>query len=333
MATDFNANSTVITGGLRPSTVNTPLDSRTRIETLEDIYDIPVPYIGMIVYVMDTGKRYEIMSLKDKKVGPLVIKDVLVNEIKELTFYDESAEIFETDMLTVNAFGGIPANADLNGMTTHEILMKMLYPYVAPDIAISCTPNGGIFEKGSMQKISEINISIVKKSEPIQKIEIFDGNTIIATQEDESIKNGGTFNFPVDVEVNSNKSLTIKITDAQKINAVSTNKFEFVYPYYVGVCEEDAQIDDQLILGLSKRNELKGNKQINFTTSNQKMIIAYPVEYGKISKIHDANSFDITSTFECNVINITGLDNTAQQYYVYNNNASTVNNFAIKFSY
>ena len=332
MATDFNANSTVITGGLRPSTVNTPLDSRTRIETLEDIYSIPVPYVGMIVYVIDTGKRYEIVSLKDKKVGPLVIKDVLVDEIKELHL-DNEPDIFETDMLTVNAFGGIPANANLNGMTTHEILMKMLYPYVAPGIEVSCTPNGGIFEKGSKQKISEVNISIVKKSESILKIEIFDGNTIIATQEDESIKNGGTFNFPVDVEVNSNKNLTIKITDAQKTNAVSTNKFEFVYPYYVGVCEEDAQINDQLILGLNKRNEFKGNKQINFTTNNQKMIIAYPAEYGKISKIYDANNFDITSTFECNVINITGLDNTTQQYYVYNNNASTVNNFAIKFSY
>lgn len=332
MATDFNKNSTIITGSVRPSITNTPLDNRTRIETLDDIYSIPMPYVGMIVYVIDTGKRYEVVSLKSKKVGPLVIEDMLVDEIKELHF-DNEPDVFETDMLTVNAFGGIPANADLNGMTTHEILTKMLYPYIAPSIEVSCNPNGGVFEKGSIQKISQVQISIIKKSEQIQKIEIFDGNTIIATQEDESIKNGGTFNFSVDVEVNSNKSLTIKITDAQKINVVSTNKFEFVYPYYIGACGENAQINEELILGLNKRNEFKGNKQINFTTNNQKMVIAYPVEYGKISKIYDANNFDITSTFECNVIDITGLDNTTQQYYVYNNNASTVNNFAIKFSY
>jgi hypothetical protein len=33
--------------------------------------------------------------------------------------------------LTVNGLGGIGANADLNGMTTHEILNTLLYPYVA----------------------------------------------------------------------------------------------------------------------------------------------------------------------------------------------------------
>ena len=67
MATDFNNNSIMMLGGLRTTSVDTPIDVRTRIETLDDIYDIPMPYIGMMVYVKDTGKRYEVLSLKDKK--------------------------------------------------------------------------------------------------------------------------------------------------------------------------------------------------------------------------------------------------------------------------
>ena len=118
---------------------------------------------GMMIYVKDTGKRYEVLTLKDKKVGLKVTKNAMVDTFQEVSFYDESSEIFETDMLTVNAFGGIPANADLNGMTTHEILTKMLYPYIAPEVKVSCEPNGGIFEKGSTQKITNINISIIKK--------------------------------------------------------------------------------------------------------------------------------------------------------------------------
>ncbi len=334
MATDFNNNSIMMLGGLRSTSADTPIDVRTRIETLDDIYDIPMPYIGMMVYVKDTGKRYEVLSLKDKKVGLKITKNAMVDAYQEISFYDEESEIFETNKTTVNDFGGIPANTDLNGMTTHEILTKLLYPYIAPIVNVSCTPNGGIYEKGDIQTISNVAVSVVKKSEEIAKIEILDGNTIIATQEDESIINGGTFNYPIDVKINSDNKLIVKITDSlNKVVQVTTNQFNFVYPYYIGVCEEDAEINEELILGLNKKIETKSNKTINYTTNNQKMIIAYPVEYGTISKIYDTNNFDITFSFKCNTISVTGLDGVAQNYYVYNNDVSTVNNFAVKFSY
>lgn len=334
MATDFDNNSSIVTGGFRPITADTPMDARTRIETLDDIYNIPMPYIGMLVYVKDTGKRYEVLTLKDKKVGLKVTKDALVDTFQEVVFFDESADIFETNKVIVNSFGGISAGTDLNGLTVHEILKQMLYPYVAPVVSVACTPDGGIYEKGSVQTVSNVTVSVAKKSDDITKIEILDGNNIIATQGDESIINGGTFNYPVDVKINSSKKLTIKITDSSnKITQCSTNQFDFVYPYYIGVCEEDAQIDEQLVLGLNKKIEMKGNKVINFTTDNQKMIIAYPAEYGVISKVYDANNFDITSSFKCNTISVTGLDGVAQDYYVYSNETSTVDNFAIKFSY
>ena len=49
--------------------------------------------------------------------------------------------------------------------------------------------------------------------------------------------------------------------------------------------------------------------------------------------ILELNNFDITFSFKCNTISVTGLDGVAQNYYVYSNDASTVNDFAIKFSY
>lgn len=335
MATDFNKNSIIVAGGFTPSSINTPLDIRTSIETLDDIYSIPMPYVGMMVYVKNTGKRYEVLSLKAKKVGPIVKEDMLVDEYREMVLYDESVEIFETDMLTVNSFGGISAGSDLNGMTTHEILAKLLFPYVAPEIPkVICSPNGGVFEKGNNQKVSNVLVIVNKKSELINKIEVLYGNNIVATLEDESIRNGGTFNCPVDVEVNSNSNLIVRVTDASnKSVSAQTNQFTFVYPYFCGVCEEDTLINSELILSLEKKIEEKGNKEINYTTNNQKMIMAYPMEYGVMSKIFDANNFDVTTTFNCEVIDITGLDGIQKQYYVYSNNASTVNNFAIKFSY
>ena len=48
--------------------------------------------------------------------------------------------------------------------------------------------------------------------------------------------------------------------------------------------------------------------------------------------INDQNNFDVTATFTINEVLITGLDGTAQEYYVYVNNASTVTNFNMKFN-
>ena len=85
MTTDFNKNMSKVPGGFTPLSVDTPLDGRTRVETESDIMEIPKPYIGMIVYVKDTGKRFEITALKSKKIGLSVIEDAAVDQYKEFT--------------------------------------------------------------------------------------------------------------------------------------------------------------------------------------------------------------------------------------------------------
>ena len=252
------------------------------------------------------------------------------------TVEDEAArEIFTTTELTVSTLGGIQAGSNLNGLTVKEILNKLLYPYVAPTISIQGTPNGGIFEKGNVQAITNAKVIVTKKSEKITKIEVLQGSTVLGVKEDTSIADGGTFNFPVNVKVNStNVQLTGKVTDASgTVKTSTTAAFNFVYPYYVGVCGENDTVDETLIKGLTKRIEAKGTKAIPYTTNNQKMIIAYPKSYGSIKKILDPNSFDVTDTFTRTELKITGLDGSSQSYYVYVNNASTVSGFTMTFSY
>ena len=57
MATDFTNNTIIISGGLKPQKADTPLDVRSRIETLEEVEKIPNPNIGMIFYVK-SNKTY-----------------------------------------------------------------------------------------------------------------------------------------------------------------------------------------------------------------------------------------------------------------------------------
>ena len=84
MATDFNTNTTITSGAFKPSVANIPLDIRTRVATEADIAEIPFPYIGMVIYVEDTGKRYEVLTLKDKRIGMTLKKNAAVDQYKEL---------------------------------------------------------------------------------------------------------------------------------------------------------------------------------------------------------------------------------------------------------
>ena len=84
MSTDFNTNNIQIEGSLRPKIANTPLDIRSVVETEADILSIPMPYVGMVIYARDTGKRFEVLTLKDKKIGVKVIKDGVIDTYREI---------------------------------------------------------------------------------------------------------------------------------------------------------------------------------------------------------------------------------------------------------
>lgn len=100
MATDFNKNSIVTSGGMRPSSADTPGDTRGRINLLADIYDIPMPYIGMIVYCLEDDCYYKITKLKPKKVGPVTVPDSLVDKYEKYDLKDIVVNGVETEEIS-----------------------------------------------------------------------------------------------------------------------------------------------------------------------------------------------------------------------------------------
>lgn len=90
MATDFKKNAIVSGGGFVPSTSNTPLDIRSRINTISDVSSIPSPYIGMIFYVIDEDKYYKVQSLKDDTSGIIVKVNASIDQYDELISQDLS---------------------------------------------------------------------------------------------------------------------------------------------------------------------------------------------------------------------------------------------------
>ena len=251
--------------------------------------------------------------------------------------YVDDADKFEIDMPTVNAHGGVAAGTDLNGLTTHEILKKILYPYVEPSLGnATASPNGGTYEKGVTKTITSVSISITKKSELITSVALYNGSTLIEEKTGDAVKNGGTITFSnVNIEVPTNgNQLTVKVTDAaNKTYEKKTSSMTFVYPYYMGSCAAGTAIDETLVESLTKKVESKGNKSNSFTVSDGHMVFAYPKAHGVLNSILDPNNFETIGNYTRSEVSVTGLDGTAQAYYVYVSGATTVSGFTVNFKY
>lgn len=249
----------------------------------------------------------------------------------EKSQWSDNTKYTNTDP-TVISVGGVPAGFTFEDMPVKDIFSKMFYPYVAPIVSASSTPNGGTYEKGTTVSVSQITVAVQKKSENITKVEVFDGSTSLGAKTDGKV---GNIIFPLsELVVSSNKNFTAKVTDASsKVVTANTGSFTFVYPYFQGVIAADATANEALVKGLSKIVQAKGNKNFTFSSNNQKMVIAYPKAYGALSKIVDPNQFDVTATWTAAEINITTADDATTAYYVYTSKPVTVSNYKMQFNY
>lgn len=254
---------------------------------------------------------------------------------------NKSELLYTNSTPTVQVHGGIAAGTTFDEMPITEVLNKILYPWVAPVVTAKVvTPaNGGTFEKGNTQNVTSISVTVTKKSANITKVEIFDGTSSLGSKSGadlNTLNSSGTatLTFTVDVDVTANKSFTAKVTDADnKITSANTGTFIFVYPYYQGVIAASATANEATVKALTKLIQTKDTKAVTYNASNQKMVFATPVSNGVIKTITDPNGFNVTDTFTQSTISITGLDSTAQQYYVYVSNPTTVSNFKMTFAH
>lgn len=88
----------IVSGSLIPSSNNSPLDLRTRINTIAEVESIQVPFVGMIFYVMDEEKFYVVKSLKSMEMGNMVLEDSVVDRFEPLVDVKIDADGVEVDL-------------------------------------------------------------------------------------------------------------------------------------------------------------------------------------------------------------------------------------------
>lgn len=95
-------NKIIIGGAVMPSTVNTPTDARTRVQTFADIANIDNPFVGMEVWVIDEAKEYRIKKLVPKVIGGIEIPDGAIDIEDASAVVDAKEEIKAETMEQVN---------------------------------------------------------------------------------------------------------------------------------------------------------------------------------------------------------------------------------------
>lgn len=102
-------------GNLIPSTTDTPLDARIRINTISEIELIENPYIGMTFFVIENNTYYIVKSLKSKELNGQSVENALIDEFEVLPSSSQVLSMIKDNETTYTINGKI---ADDNGNFT-----------------------------------------------------------------------------------------------------------------------------------------------------------------------------------------------------------------------
>ena len=91
-------------------------------------------------------------------------------------------------------------------------------------------------------------------------------------------------------------------------------------------------ITSDIIKSLTKDVAAKGAKTYKYTTEGECMVIAYPASYGELKSALDPNNFENIASYTKHEVTVATASGDVA-YYAYVKTASTVTDFAIKYSH
>lgn len=188
-----------------------------------------------------------------------------------------------------------------------------------PVVSLSVSPASGLREYGDTVSGVTLSAYTTKKTNPITSVSFRRNGTtinIVSTP----LANGGTEVYTDNTEVNDNTTFSVIVSDGN-LSATASRVFSFVYPFYWGVGAKS--LTPQQIQSLTKSITTKNNKTVTTSPVNQVYYFAYPSVYGDLSSILDQNGFETIDGYTKRIENFTMLDNTIQEYFVYEFNSLT----------
>ena len=309
-------------GGVLCTVLGSATGTEITIENAADT-DLEIP----------TSYPADAISYVNDVIGSATVNDALNTVITDLHTHDNKEVLdllSESDTgklqyngVTIGGAGGASTadaveyiNDAISVTNVEEALNKLIadYYYVAPSVtSFTATPAGGIFEVGHVV------------SAPITFNWNYNKDITTQTLTDCTLTDNTIRTATYNSDITSNKTFTLNASDG-KNNVSKSISYTFVSPYYTGVSTTNTLTETD-IKALTKKVETKGNKTINYTTTQSYMVFAYPSSYGAISSIIDQNGFNVTDSFVRNTVTVNSVE-----YYVYCSNQCS-GSYTMKFSY
>ena len=248
--------------------------------------------------------------------------------VREQTVYTDTS----ANGATV-AVGGIAKGKKYSNTDIIQVLDDLLHPYVAPSgVSLTLSETGGTFECGVTKTVSTGTVRWTNGSQNITKAEILQGGSPVAEAAVSGSATSIACNPASPITVTTNTSFTARVTDPTKQVSGGSVSYNFVYPFYHGIVTTTTP-DEATVKGLTKDVSAKSNKSYTQDMNANYACIAYPKSYGKLRSILDPSGFENIGSFTQSEIQITGLDSTAQTYYVYVSGINTASGYQFRYQF
>lgn len=210
---------------------------------------------------------------------------------------------------TPTAVGGVEAGTTFDNVTIEDVLNDLFYPYVAINAtSLSADVGNSTREKGdTITATINFTANYNLGSLPLTDITFKRAGVIQ--------QSGLSSTWAETVDITDNVTFSAEVSDGTTTDTVNRS-YSFVYPFYYGV-DSPGLTPTAIRTNFGATVTGSGDKVYSFAPTNQVYYFAYPASYGLLTRVLDWNNFDITGDFTVRTENLTGLDGSAQSYYIY----------------
>lgn len=200
-----------------------------------------------------------------------------------------------------------------------SVIRDMLINEEAPALTLNISPNRTLYDVVE-ETVSSItmNAVIAKKTYNLSKVEFYVGGVLKNTQ---NISSDGTYAYIATFSPPTNANFTLKAVayDSRTGTPMSTTKslnIKFVGKSYFGTVDDSVGTPTDSIIKALQNKTLKDVKKLiykNITMDYGKVVYAYPVSFGALTKISDEkNNINYTNSFDRTTVMVDGIS-----YYCY----------------
>ena len=218
----------------------------------------------------DTEKKnYLKITYVDDGVGGQ--SHVVYNKIN-VDLGSESGDTGATaDWVTNITAGGLASGTDVTGLTALEIVKKITRKYANATCSVTWAKTDSLVEQGTTFNLIVTVNNFRNGDYAPSKVALYEGSTLI----EQKTVSGTTINFTTINNISTNKTYSVKLTDANNVTTtVASKTYTFAYPIYYGVVNNGATLDDTAIKGLSKVLSSATTITQSFTANFQTIVFA-----------------------------------------------------------